>query len=98
MPSRLFLAKLSARENFFLKTPPKGTKTTYGGSGESGGSGEQEFRHFRHKRHFRHAVYWKMSIDYQVDSFMDLLSENFLRTSANVFAKSSWNLENLGNF
>ena len=87
MPSRLFFAKLSARENFFLQTPPKGTKTTYGGSGESG---EQEFRHFRHKRHFRHAAYRKMSIDYQVDSFMDLLSENFLRTSANVFAKSSW--------
>ena len=42
MPSRLFFAKLSARENFFLQTPPKGTETTYGGSGESGGL---DFRH-----------------------------------------------------
>ena len=45
MPSRLFFAKLSARENFFLQTPPKGTKTTYGGSGESGESGGLDFRH-----------------------------------------------------
>ena len=71
---------------------PKIKKTIGGETGETGGSGEQKFRHFRHKRHFRHAAYWKMSIDYQVDSFMDLLSENFLRTSTNLFAESSWKI------
>ena len=60
--------------------------------GESGESGGRKFPPFRHKRHFRHAAYWKMSVDYQVDSFMDLFSENFLRTSTNVFAKSSWKI------
>ena len=34
-----------------------------------------------------------MSVDYQVDSFMDLLAENFLRTSTNVFAESPWRNE-----
>ena len=33
-----------------------------------------------------------MSVDYQVDSFMDLLSENFLWTSTNLFAESSWKI------